>query len=222
VKLDLERAIADFTEAIRIEPKDADLYSMRGDAHAMRQDHAKAIADFTTALRLSPNNATTYYSRGRAYALSKDHENAVKDFTECLRLKPGDADFYYNRGTVYAAKKDFVRAIADYREAIRLAPRQTYYYFALAWVLATCSKAEMRDGKQALAYARRGCEMAGWTAASGGFSALAAAYAEVGDFKEAVKWQRKALASPDDFPKQVVEKMQGWLKLYEQGKPCRE
>ena len=96
----------------------------------------------------------------------------------------------------------------------------TYPYFALAHVLATCPKAELRDGKQAVEYAKKGNEL-GQGKIPGGWTALAVAYAEAGDFKEAVKWQKKAVEAADQFPKEQQDELRAQLKLFEEGKPYR-
>ena len=70
-KGDHDKAIADFTEAIRLNPKLAQAYYNRGMIYRKKGDHDKAIADFTEAIRLNPKDATPYISRGIAYAAKR-------------------------------------------------------------------------------------------------------------------------------------------------------
>ena len=66
-KGDHDRAIADYTEAIRLDPKYACAYNNRGLAWRAKGDHDRAIADYTEAIRLDPKYAVAYYNRGRAW-----------------------------------------------------------------------------------------------------------------------------------------------------------
>ena len=91
----------------------------------------------------------------------------------------------------------------------------------LAWFWSTCPKAELRDGKKAVEYAEKACKLTEYKEATF-LDTLAAAYAENGQFEEAVKTQQKALKSPDDFPKKELEKAKMRLQLYMQGKPYRK
>ena len=62
-----EKAIADFTQAIRLDPSYASAYISRGVAYAGKGDYDRAIADYNQAIRLDPNYAPAYINRGVAY-----------------------------------------------------------------------------------------------------------------------------------------------------------
>jgi tetratricopeptide (TPR) repeat protein len=159
------------------------------------------------------------YDRGIAAMDRKDYDTAIAEFTEAIRLDPQADSAYHNRAQAYAEKKQYAKAIADYNQAIRLAPDEGDSYTSLAWVLATCPDASLRDGKRAVQLATKACELADWEDAND-LENLAAAYAECGKFDEAVKWQAKAvelgkgLQSPDEARQR--------LELYMAGKPFRE
>jgi tetratricopeptide (TPR) repeat protein len=56
---DYDRAIADFTQAVRLDPKDKGSFYYRGASYHMKGDYARAISDYEAALRLDPNYADT-------------------------------------------------------------------------------------------------------------------------------------------------------------------
>jgi hypothetical protein len=87
----------------------------------------------------------------------------------------------------------------------------------LAWLLATSSVITVRDGKEAVVLAKKACELDAWKH-SATIDTLAAAFAEAGDFTEAIKYQRQALSMPDVTDKYRAEAQQR-LDLYQQEKP---
>jgi tetratricopeptide (TPR) repeat protein len=185
-----------------------------------KKDCDAAVRHFTAALRLAPNYWEAYYERARAYTEKKEYDKAVADCTAALRINPRDALCYAARGNAHEGRKDYEQAIKDYAESIRLDPRLHYALNNYAWILATCPKDSLRDGKKAVAMAKKVCELTGWKYLNG-LDTLAAAYAEGGDFKEAVRWQRRALevgAADADYLGPARQR----LKLYEAGKPYRE
>ncbi len=134
--------------------------------------------------------------------------------------EPKVAADYVERAKGHVDEGEYDEAIADFQEAIRLEPNEPEAYNSLAWLLATCAEDRVRDGKKAVELATKACELSDWEDADT-VSTLAAAEAECGHFKEAVKWQQKALelGFDDEEDAKAAEEQ---LKLYRAGKPYRE
>jgi tetratricopeptide (TPR) repeat protein len=105
-------------------------------------------------------------------------------------------------------------AIAAYSRAIELYPSIPDSYNELAWELATTERTGARDGKRALQLALKACELAGWKNPSY-LDTLAATYARVGNFDDAIKWQREAVQSASMATNQNAIRR---LELYSEGK----
>jgi tetratricopeptide (TPR) repeat protein len=118
-KGDLDRGIADFSEAIRLDPKNAYAYNNRGSAYENKGDHDRAVAEYNEAIRLDPKYAIAYNNRCWSRALiGRDLDQALADCNESLRLSPGYADALNTRGFVQFKLGAFDRAIADYSAAV--------------------------------------------------------------------------------------------------------
>jgi S1-C subfamily serine protease/lipoprotein NlpI len=143
---DYDSAIADCTEAIRIDPKYAFAYIMRGQAYLQKGDYDSAIADFTEVIRREPTDADAYYGRGKAYNGKGDYDSAIADFTEVIRLDPTRAWAYFCRSVAYYGKEDYDSAIADSTEVIRLDPD-----FAFAYIMRANAYSDKRDYDSAIA-----------------------------------------------------------------------
>ena len=128
MKDDNDRAIADATEAIRLDPENAGAYETRASAFWMKNDYDRAIADATEAIRLDPKSAWAYRTRAHAYSGKNDYDRAIADATEAIRLDPENAGAYGARAMAYLWIKDFGRAFADAIEVIRLAPDASWAY----------------------------------------------------------------------------------------------
>jgi lipoprotein NlpI len=81
-------AIADYNEAIRLDPKLPGPSYNRGLLYTVKQDYDRAIADFSEAIRLDPKFAGAFNNRGWAYAAKQDYDHAIADYNEAIRLHP--------------------------------------------------------------------------------------------------------------------------------------
>ncbi len=173
--------------------------------------------ELTTKFRGAP--LTLKYSiitDGQALILIQDVPVLTAIFVRRLE-RP--AARYYHSGRVWSEKKEYEKAIADYSEAIRLDPKHAGAHNGLAWILATCTDARYRDGGRAVELAKKACELSEWSDANV-IDTLAAAYAEVGDFDAAVKWESKAIELLGD--RKMKEDLRSRLELYRERKPYRE
>ena len=112
-KGDYDRAIRDFDEAIRLNPKNAALYKNRASAYTEKSDYDRAIRDLDEAIRLDARLAAAYVGRGLAYSAKGQHECAIQDYDEAIKLDPSYAGAYSGRGNAYRAKGQHDRAIQD-------------------------------------------------------------------------------------------------------------
>jgi tetratricopeptide (TPR) repeat protein len=82
-------AIAEFEEAIRLDPESAEAHNGRGLVYYAQADLRRAIAGFEHALSLDPELADAYYNRGCAMSDRGEHERAIADFDRALAIDPG-------------------------------------------------------------------------------------------------------------------------------------
>ncbi len=222
-----DEAIADFDEAIRLNPNDsAAAYYDRGLVWVVaHKNFHKAISDFDQAIRLKyPYPDGCYCARALCWDGLGEHDKAIADVDHVIRGNPKDALARYDRGIIRFDKREYDKAIADFDKAIELCPTDPLAYNHIAWIQATCSDAKCRDGKRAIVAAEKACELTGskdWNI----LETLAAAYAESGDFEKALDAQTKALAMIEKDKsvkaKEIADARSRFV-LYIQSKPFHE
>jgi tetratricopeptide (TPR) repeat protein len=219
-KRDYDKAISNFDYAIELEPKDAETYLDRGFIHTFRKDYDKALADYTECIRLQPKAPGGYFWRGSMFALRGQSKKALADFDKALAIDPKLVPARIDRGGTYLKLKDYRKAKDDFQAAVKIEPENSNANNNLAWVLATAPDAEVRDGKKAVEYATKACDLSKHRNPAD-LDTLAAAYAETGDFKAAVRWQERAIRMLPAEPATEVKDYRDRLKLYQDGKPYR-
>jgi len=81
-------ALADFSEALRLRPKTATLWSERGYVSLLQRDYQSALRDEAEAIRLDPKLARAYFLRGAAFGDLGDSPSAVTDLVTAVNLDP--------------------------------------------------------------------------------------------------------------------------------------
>jgi tetratricopeptide (TPR) repeat protein len=216
---DYEGAIADENQAILLSPENPTAYRNRGIAHFLKKDFDEDIFDQSVAIRMDPNGPEYYFDRSLAWDAKGESEKAIADASSAIRLNPKLGIAYSRRAEFRGAKGDFDGSISDFSEAIRLAPKDPEACNGIAWDYAVAPAERNRDGRRAMEYATRACEVTGWKE-PWVLDTLAAACAEVGNFDDAVKWENKALELK--LPKDEIEDARARLALYLQKKPYRK
>ena len=129
-----EAAIADYTQAILLNPKNisnnnSGYYFDRGWAYSALGRYEAAIADFTQAILLQPNFGDSYFKRGWAHAALGRYEAAIADYTQAIQRasKPSGIRYYW-RGVAKFGLKKYELAVADYTQAIRLGHENSKFY----------------------------------------------------------------------------------------------
>jgi tetratricopeptide (TPR) repeat protein len=117
---------------------------------------------------------------------------AAARYTEALRVNPEFADAHSNLGALLFQQGKLKEADVHCAEALRIKPDHAETLNNLAMILAASPDAKYRDGKRAVEFATRACELADWTNPIF-VDTLAAAYAEAGDFETAVAFQNRAI-----------------------------
>jgi tetratricopeptide (TPR) repeat protein len=216
-----EKAIADCDEVIRINPSFAPAYTGRAAVWTAKGKYDQTISECNEAIRLDPKFAMAYAGRGHAWQRSGKYDEAIADYDEAIKLEPKLPLTFVNRGTAWDAKGGYDRAFADYKEAIRLSPKFVPALVNRAWLAATCPDTKYRDAKQSLEDAKTACELTGWRDPSP-VGALAAAFAEQGDFENAVKWQEKAIDLVPQKQKRQRAALRSTLNLYQAHQPFHQ
>jgi tetratricopeptide (TPR) repeat protein len=121
-KLDLDHAIADFTQSLQADAKNPNAFFNRGLMYHIKNDNDRAIADFNQAIQISPNHIGAYTYRGAAYNDKGDYNRAMADFDRAIEIDSTYPRAYYERGLAKRTHGDKAGGDADIAHAKQLDP----------------------------------------------------------------------------------------------------
>jgi tetratricopeptide (TPR) repeat protein len=118
----LDRAVRDFNEAVRIDPKYPDGYLARGQTYFKLGETERAIADYSAALAHDPQRAAAFRARGMAHLYLGKNDLALADLSKAIELGEKDSqllapiELFYarrSRAAIYDSKQEYDQEIAD-------------------------------------------------------------------------------------------------------------
>jgi Tfp pilus assembly protein PilF len=160
-----DRAIADFTEAIRLDPNLFEARFYRGIIQALAGRSQEALADYTAAIQLQPDRPEAYLERATVYIGLGAETLALNDYNEAIRLRP-DAEAHLARAGLHHEMGTYDQALADCDRALRLRPGDPVAFFLrgltryhsgdYTGAVADLTEVIRRDPKDARAHRLRG------------------------------------------------------------------
>jgi len=191
----------------------AQLLDLDGQYQAVEQQFRRLLGDY-------PHSGIWRYNLGLAIQRQGRWRLAIEEYVKAVDLRPGDLKIRHALAEALMNTGQFGRAIEHYRRAIELAPDDVAPLNGLAQIRAVAPDDEFRDGPQAVRLARRACELSKDSPLL--LDTLAAAYAENGQFEQAVTTAREAedLAQKTGQRK-LAEDIGKRLRLYLGNKPFR-
>ena len=215
---DNNRAIAEYTTAIRLNPGFAPSYNNRGEAYMALGQRDKALTDLNEAVRRKLRSLITYSARASVYEKLNMTDRALADYRVATTLAPSDAEERATRGLAFFELADYRSAAADFAQAKKELPRSDHVLNSSAWFKATCSDATFRNGAEALRDSKTACELTKWKDANK-LDTYAAACAEVGNYEDALKYGTQAIRLRGSSANTEMEEH---LHCYQQYRPYRE
>jgi hypothetical protein len=217
-----KEAISEFQAALRFNPYYGDAYSNLGFALMEEGKPEEALEYLKKGLAFNPESPYLHYNMGMdLMALGRSSESATA-FEEVLRRDSEFQDVQHQVGKALMQLGRRKEAIEHLENAHRDAPSSTEVMNDLAWALATSPEENLRNGSRALKLAQEADK------ATGGsnpyiLDTLAAAYAETGNYSEAIKRACRALELAEkDSIKELAESLVKEKESYQQEKAWRD
>ena len=217
-----EEAIAQFEKAIELQPDYAAARTGLASALSKLGKLDEALAELRRAIASDARYAPAHYELGVTLAQRGDAAAAVAEWRAAIESDPKHAEAHARLANALAAQGRTAEALTHWRAAIDLRPNDADTLRRAAWTLATSPDAALRNGTESLQHAVRAMELTGGRDARV-LDTLAAAYAEKGQFADAVLTARRAesRASAENQPA-LADEIKLRVALYEEGKPFRE
>jgi tetratricopeptide (TPR) repeat protein len=214
-------ALESFQKAERINPSYANAYFSSGSALQRLGRLEESAAEYRSGLKARPGDAAAHDQLADTLVLLGQTEEAILEYNEALRIDPTNLKVVSKLVRVFINSGRVAEAIALLESTLHASSDAVNLQNDLAWILATTPEENLRNGKKALSLALQANKESGGQDASL-LDTLAAAYAETGDFANALEAARHALEIAEaSGNKELSRDLKKEISLYEAGRPLR-
>jgi tetratricopeptide (TPR) repeat protein len=218
----MDEAITHCQRALQIKPDYAESHNNLGNALLQKGRADEAIAHYQKALQIKPDYANAHINLGNILCQKGRADEAITHYQKALQIKPDYAEAHNDLGLAFLQQGRMDEAMTQYQKALEIKPDYPEALSNLAWALATSSQASLRNGGKAVELAQRANQLVGGENPVI-LRTLAAAYAEVGRFSDAMRSAQKAIELTQAAGQQdLAGQLNGELKLYEMGLPFHQ
>ncbi len=218
----VDEAILYCNKAVAKQPNDPDARVALANALLQKKRIDEAVVHYQRAVAIRPDYFLARYGLGHALLEKGEFDAAIEHCEVALLIRPDNPDCHTILAIALDERGRSGEALQHYEKALEISPQSVSTLNNLAWLLATCSDASLRNGRRAIQLAGRADQLSGGTNALV-LRTLAAAYAEAGQFEKAIESGRAAIqqgrSQNDDS---LVTELQQEIALYELGLPYRE
>lgn len=212
-------AIAAFEQTLRLDSTESKAHYNLGAIYAANKQPALAEQQFRAAAAIDPYHRGAHLELAEILRRSGRCREAVGYFDRTLELAPADIAARQHLALCHLRLGRYADARTLLEDGLTATPDHLGFIDALARVLAASPEAGVRDGARALQLAEEAMSIQRRTET---LETLAMAYAELGQFEEAISWQNQALQAVEQIGHEpYLAHLRQNLDRYRQGTPCR-
>lgn len=182
-------------------------------------DDSKIFNRFGQLIELNPGSIDAVATEAFYELVYGNNEKAIKSFDFLLAKRPKYKYPGVNDGTsAFALRaicrhnlKQYDKALEDYQKAIEVMPDDLSVLRAYSRILCSSQEEKLRNGTLAISLAKKACKLENWRN-SASLDVLACAYAEVGDFDSAIKYEQQAVALEKTYNEEYSKRLELFKK----------
>jgi superkiller protein 3 len=216
------QAISHYSRAIEIRPDYAEAYNNWGVTLTREAKYAEATTCYSRAIEIRPHYVEARHNLANALEKQGQLHQAITQYRQVIKIDPTLSVAHFKLALALLRYDRTEEAIDHYQEALRLSNDSPTVLNNLAWLYATNKNPRFRDGVKAVQLAEKACVRTDHTNAQY-LDTLAAAYAEMGRFNDAVQTVQQAIRLAEASGQiEMAKDMEKRMKFYLAEKPFYE